>query len=88
MPEKISSIGFLMLGACACCNFRETQEIYLNRCPTKANFTEARAKLLARHSRTGCGADMIAIGLTKFAFEKLLILIRLEHPLGYYLYGN
>ena len=88
MPGRFQSVSFLMLGACACCNFRQTQEVYLDRYPTKANFTEGRRKLLARHSSTGCKASMIAIGLTKFAFEKFNVLIKFAHPLEYYLYGE
>ncbi len=88
MPNRFQYVSFTMLGICACCNFRGTQKLYLDRDPIKINFIEARRKLLARHSSTGCKATMIAIGLTEFDFEKFKTLVRFSRPLSYYLYGE
>jgi hypothetical protein len=81
-------LNFLMIGKCACCNFSETQEIFLSHPPSKNDFKKAREKLLARHSLTGCRASMIGIGLTRFFFDKFNVIVKFQYPLTYYLYGE
>lgn len=88
MPEKFSSAGFVILGVCVCCNFRATQDVILSNPPAKDDFQKAKKKLVAKHAATHCYASMIAIGLTKFDFERFKIFVKSNLPISYYLYGK